>query len=199
MHDPQQLGTTLGEQGVDFHGWSTRSARCLLRCIVQDLAGGKDFLLETGQYDLGRAAQAQGQREFGRVSERWHVDSPDPRGRRREFADGAAPARFAEREYGKGRKRTSEHKPRWKRPVGGWDGVGSDLSQARWWEKEKRLSLIVGKPRPPPCIRNAVEEFCMLGVTPPLRVRKDGSNPGILTIEPEDVRAWLERDPAVLS
>lgn len=170
-----------------------------MRCIVQDLAESKDFLLDMGQYDLGRAALAQGLREFGHVSERWHVDSPDPRGRRREFADGVTPARFAEREYGKGRKRTSEHKPRWEKPVGGWGGEGPDLTQARWWEKEKRLSLIVGKPRPPPCIRNAVEEFCMLGVTPPLRVRKDASNPGILTIEPEDVLSWLEREPVVLA
>lgn len=184
---------------MDFHGWSTMSARCIVRCIVQDLARGKDFLLEMGQYDLGRVASAQGLREFGDVSERWHVDSPDPRGRRREFADGVTPARFAEREYGKGRKRTSEYSSRWERPVGGWDGKGADLTQARWWEKEKRLSLIVGKPRPPPCIRNTVEEFCTLGVTPPLRVRKDASNPGILTIEPEDVHVWLEREPAILS
>ncbi len=155
-----------------------------------------------GQYDLGRAVQAQGLKEFGEVSERWHVDSPDPRGRRREFADGAAPARFSEREYGKGRKRThtSTTKPRWEKPVGGWTGEGPDETQARWWEKEKqkRLSVIVGRPRPPPCVRNAVEEFCMLGVTPPLRIRKDASNPGILTIEPEDVQAWLGRDPSVL-
>lgn len=148
------------------------------------------------QYDLGRVVAAQGLREFGHVSDRWHVDSPDPRGRRREFADGVTPARFADREYGKGRKRPE--KSRWEKPKGGWDGRGSDETQARWWEKEKRLSLIVGKPRPPPCIRNAVEEFCTLGVSPPLRIRKDASNPGILTIEPEDVVAWLGRDPRVL-
>lgn len=194
----QELGGNSGEQVVDFHGWSWRSARCILRCIVQDLAMGKDFLLEMGQYDLGRAAMAQGLREFGGVSERWHIDSPDPRGRRRLFPDGAAPARFSEREYGKGRKRNSEHKPHWQKPVGGWDGKGSDLTQTRWWEKEKRLSLVVGRPKPPPCIRNSLEEFCMLGVTPPLRIRKDASNPGILTIEPEDVQAWLDREPTVL-
>lgn len=168
---------------------------------MEDIAEDKDFLLEMGQYDLGRAAVAQGLREFGDVSERWHVDSPDPRGRRREFADGVAPARFTEREYGKGRKRRSEGMSRWEKEQtegGGWDGEGSDETQARWWQKEKRLSLIVGRPRPPPCIRNAVEEFCMLGVSPPLRVRKDASNPGVLTIEPEDVLAWLERDPCIL-
>eukprot|EP00752_Nemacystus_decipiens_P018709 g16773.t1 len=194
-----QLGDASGEQAVDFHGWSSRSARCIVRCIVQDLARNDDFLLTMGQYDLGRAAAAQGLREFGDVSERWHVDSPDPRGRRREFADGVTPARFTEREYGKGRKRTSASKSRWQKPGGSWDGVGPDVTQARWWEKEKRLSLIVGRPRPPPCIRNSVEEFCVLGVTPPLRVRKAGSNPGILTIEPEDVQAWIERNPAILT
>lgn len=149
------------------------------------------------QYDLGRAVLAQGLKEFGHVSDRWHIDSPDPRGRRREFADGAKPARFSEREYGKGRKQRSD-KSRWEKVEGGWDEQGSDETQARWWEKEKRLSLIVGKPRPPPCIRNAVEEFCMLGVSPPLRVRKDGSNPGVLTIESEDVVAWLRQGPRVL-
>ncbi|CAM9719659.1 unnamed protein product [Pylaiella littoralis] len=190
-----QQGGTSADQAIDFHGWSTRSARCILRCLVEDLARGRDFLLEMEQYDLGRVVAAQGLREFGHVSDRWHVDSPDPRGRRREFADGVTPARFADREYGKGRKRPE--KSRWEKPKGGWDGRGSDETQARWWEKEKRLSLIVGKPRPPPCIRNAVEEFCTLGVSPPLRIRKDASNPGILTIEPEDVVAWLGRDPRV--
>lgn len=193
----QQLGGTSADQAIDFHGLSIPSARCIVRCVVEDLARGKDFLLEMGQYDLGREVTAQGLKEFGDVSDRWHADSPDPRGRRREFADGAAPARFAEREYGKGRKRRSE-KSRWEKPEGGWDGQGPDETQARWWEKEKRLSLVVGKMRPPPSIRNSVEEFCTLGVSPPLRVRKDGSNPGMLTIEPEDVIAWLERDPRVL-
>ncbi|CAM9488583.1 unnamed protein product [Ectocarpus sp. 4 AP-2014] len=194
-----QQGGTSADQAVDFHGWSTRSARCIVRCIIEDLTLDQDFLHRTGQYDLGRAALAQGLREFGNVSDRWHVDSPDPRGRRREFADGVTPARFAEREYGKGRKRNPENTPRWVKPEGGWDGRGSDESQARWWEKQKRLSLVVGRPRPPPCIRNAVEEFFMLGVSPPLRVQKAASNPGILTIEPEDVQAWLERNPRVLS
>ncbi|CAM9355466.1 unnamed protein product [Ectocarpus fasciculatus] len=196
-----QQGGTSAEQAVDFHGWSTRSARCIVRCIIEDLTLDQDFLHRTGQYDLGRATLAQGLREFGNVSDRWHVDSPDPRGRRREFFDGVTPARFAEREYGKGRKRNPDYPSRRvkRTPEGGWDGRGSDESQARWWEKQKRLSLVVGKPRPPPCIRNAVEEFCMLGVSPPLRVQKAASNPGILTIEPEDVRAWLERNPRVLA
>lgn len=192
------------EQALDFHGWSSASARCIVRCILEDiLTEDQDFLLRMGQYDLGRAAHAQGQREFGSITNRWHVDSPDPRGRRRLFADGVAPARFAEREYGQGRQKAaaaaSENKPtRWKKPEGGWDGQGYDETQARWWEKGRRLSLIVGRPRPPPCIRNTVEEWCMLGVSPPLRIRKDATNPGVLTIEAEDVQDWVGRNPSIL-
>lgn len=194
----QQQGGNTAEQAIDFHGWAPRSAGRIIRCILQDIAHDKDFLLSTGQYDLGRATVAQGLREFGDVSERWHTDSPDPRGRRREFADGARPARFSERQYGKGKQR-SESGRGWERPEGGgWGGDGADDTQAFWWKKDVRLSVIVGKPRPPPCVRNSVEEFCTLGVTPPLRVRKDGTNPGVLTIECEDVQAWLRQGPTVL-
>lgn len=196
---PQQLGNATSEQAVDLHGWSPRSASCLVRCILEDLIQDTDFLLSTGQYDLGRAVVAQSLREFGHVNDRWHEDSPDPRGRRREFADGMKPARFGEREYGKGRKRAAGTTSNWEKPEGGWTGEGADETQAGWWKKEKRLTFVVGKPRPPPSIRNSVEEFCMLGVRPPLRVRKDGSNPGIFTLEPEDVRAWLRQKPTILA
>lgn len=170
----------------------------MVRCILEDIITDKDFLLSTGQYDLGRSVVAQGLREFGDMSDRWHTDSPDPRGRRREFVDGAKPARFGEREYGKGRKRVLGKTSRWEKPGGGWAGDGVDDTQAFWWKREKRLSIVVGRPRPPPCVRHSVEEFCTLGVTPPLRVRKDATNPGILTIEAEDVRGWLQQGGTIL-
>lgn len=160
----------------------------MLRCIIEDIGQtDSDFLLSNGQYDLGRVVAAQGVREFGEVSERWHNDSPDPRGRRREFADGVKPARFEEREYGKGRRGRRREK---------LEGV--DGEQAFWWKAGVRLSMIVGKPRPPPSIRHSLETFCTLGVQPPLRIRQDAANPGLLNIEPEDVRAWLKQGGTIL-
>lgn len=191
------MGGNTSEQVVEFHGWSVKSARCIMKCIIEDLAQGKDFLLDNHQYDLGRVVVAQGVREFGDMSERWHVDSPDPRGRQRVFADGARPARFGEREYGKGRKR-ADGTSRWQRPGGERGAEDADETQAFWWKQEKRLSLVVGKPRSRPSVRHSIEEFCMLGVSHPLRVRKDGKNPGLMTLEAEDVQSWLQQQPEVL-
>ena len=203
----QQQGGNTSKQALDFHGWSPRSARCVIRCIVEDIARDADFLLSNGQYDLGRAVTAQILREFGDVTERWHADSPDPRGRRREFADGARPARFDQRQYGEGNKGNKGHekgegkegqgqKARKTRAMA-W-GEGENAEQAFWWRVGARLSIIVGKPRQPPSIRHSLEEFCTLGVRPPLRLRQDTANPGILNIEPEDVEAWLQQGGAVL-
>lgn len=187
-----QSGSRSDKLAVDFHGWGIPSARVVLRCILEDLMENKDFLHSTSQYELAGLVHEEGLREFNGDTGRWHSDSPDPRGRRREFVDGLRPSRFAERAYRRGGRgstgpgATGESEPR------------EPVDHKYWWKKGERLSLVVGRVRPRPSIRHELEDFCTLRLQPPLRIKVDSRNNSVLTLEPADVSAWLSQNPVIL-
>lgn len=179
-----QSGSRHDELSIDLHKWGIPSSRLLLRLILEDILQDKDFLRETDQYRLAALVQTQASHDFSGGGGRWHADSPDPRGRRREFVDGIKPSRFAERAYGEskgGREQPQQDNPEF------------------WWRNGRRLSLIVGRPRPPPSIRHELEDFCTFRLRPPLRIKTDPKNNSVLTLEHADLMAWLAQNPTFLS